>query len=78
MRRPGVLTAEGPSYNRAMSTVLPPPPPPSQAPVSPALLDSERYIDEHIGRTRRALKLADFAAGFAAAQAEGDLVPWAG
>jgi collagen type III alpha len=63
MQCPGVLPGEATSYNRVMSTVLPPPPPPTQAPINPALQDSERYIDEHIGRTRRALKLADFAAG---------------
>jgi hypothetical protein len=47
-----------------MSTVAPrPPAPPANPAINPALLDSERYIDDHIGRTRRALKLADFSAG---------------
>jgi hypothetical protein len=43
-----------------MSTVAPPPPAPH---VNPALVDSEQFIDDHIGRTRRALKLVDFAGG---------------
>lgn len=41
-----------------MSTVIRP-----AAPQHPALADSEHYIDEQISRTRRALKLVDFAAG---------------
>jgi hypothetical protein len=41
-----------------MSTIIRP-----AAPQHPALADSEHYIDEQISRTRRALKLADFAAG---------------
>ena len=40
-----------------MSTVAPPP-----KPLSPALVDSEHYIDEHIRRTRRSLKLVDLSA----------------
>lgn len=47
-----------------MSTVAPRPPAPPPSPaINPALLDSEQYIDDHISRTRRALKLADFSAG---------------
>jgi hypothetical protein len=41
-----------------MSTVAPP-----SKPISPALVDSEHYIDDHIRRTRRALKLADLSSG---------------
>src|SRR5687768_14725096 len=41
-----------------MSTIAPPP-----KPISPALLDSEHYIDGQIRRTRRALKLVDLATG---------------
>ena len=47
-------------YNGAMSTVAP-------APLAPphdrAVVDSEHLIDEHIDRTRWALKLVDFAGG---------------
>jgi hypothetical protein len=43
-----------------MSTVAPGTP---AAPLSPALLDSEHFIDEHIRRTRRTLKLIDLSAG---------------
>ncbi|MBA3480176.1 MAG: hypothetical protein H0T51_00040, partial [Pirellulales bacterium] len=41
-----------------MSTIAPP-----SKPLSPALVDSEHYIDDQIRRTRRALKLVDLAAG---------------
>ncbi|MCC6491966.1 MAG: hypothetical protein IT424_02975 [Pirellulales bacterium] len=41
-----------------MSTVAPP-----SKPINPVLLDSEHYIDAHISRTRRSLKLIDLAAG---------------
>ena len=43
---------------KSMSTVAPP-----SKPLSPALVDSEHYIDVQIRRTRRALKLVDLAAG---------------
>jgi hypothetical protein len=46
-----------------MSTVAPKPPLPPRPPLTPALLDSERYIDDHLRRTRRSLKLVDFTAG---------------
>ncbi|HYO24745.1 MAG TPA: hypothetical protein VEQ85_07330 [Lacipirellulaceae bacterium] len=47
-----------------MSTVAPRPPvPPNSPPPSTALVDSEQFIDDHIQRTRRALKLVDFSAG---------------
>lgn len=44
-----------------MSTVAPPRPP--APPVHPALVDSEQFIDDHIRRTQRGLKLVDLAAG---------------
>jgi collagen type III alpha len=47
-----------------MSTVAPRPPAPPLSPaLSQALVDSEGYIDDHIRRTRRSLKLVDAAAG---------------
>jgi hypothetical protein len=49
-----------------MSTVAPRPPAPPPPPphVAPALIDSEGYIDDHIQRTRRSLKLVDLASTF--------------
>ncbi|RIK82757.1 MAG: hypothetical protein DCC67_06735 [Planctomycetota bacterium] len=41
-----------------MSTIAPPP-----KPLNPALVDSERYVDEHIRKARRSLKAVDLAAG---------------
>lgn len=46
-----------------MSTVAPPPVPPPTPHLNPALVDSEQFIDDHIYRTGRALKLVDFASG---------------
>jgi collagen type III alpha len=47
-----------------MSTVAPrSPAPPVNPAISQALVDSEGYIDDHIRRTRRSLKLVDAAAG---------------
>ena len=54
-----------------MSTVAPRSPalPPNVA-LNPALVDSEGYIDDHIRRTRRSLKLVDAAAGMTPADLE--------
>jgi len=46
-----------------MSTVAPKPPAAPRPTPPAALVDSEGFIDEHIGRTRRALKLVDLSAG---------------
>jgi hypothetical protein len=50
-----------------MSTAVRPPQPPAPPPpphphASPALVDSEGFIDDHIRRTRRSLKVVDLAA----------------
>ena len=46
-----------------MSTVAPTPPASPRPPLTPAMVDSEGYIDDHIRRTRRALKLVDLSSG---------------